>query len=122
MQLPGSGQPADVFTELSAGLHAFKRANSRRWNEHPSFSAAQFASPAAQHCWVASRYNLALHTHAWLLLLLTCRCFGVPLSVLFGLKLGMSVRRFWLGLLCTTYSTCAVQLLIIARFNWPREV
>jgi hypothetical protein len=60
----------------------------------------------------------------WLLLLvpLSCRCFGVPLSALFGLKLGMSVRGFWLGLLCTTYSMSAVQLLIIARFNWPREV
>jgi hypothetical protein len=46
----------------------------------------------------------------------------VPLSALFGLKLGMSVRGFWLGLLCTTYSMSAVQLLIIARFNWPREV
>jgi hypothetical protein len=51
-----------------------------------------------------------------------CRCFGVPLSALFGLKLGMNVRGFWLGLLCTTYSMSAVQLLIIARFNWPREV
>ncbi|WIA28922.1 hypothetical protein OEZ86_011446 [Tetradesmus obliquus] len=49
-------------------------------------------------------------------------CFGVPLSALFGLKLGMGVRGFWLGLLCTTYSMSAVQLLIIGRFNWPREV
>jgi hypothetical protein len=67
------------------------------------------------------------HCHStlfWLLLLVlrSCRCFGVPLSALFGLKLGMSVRGFWLGLLCTTYSMSAVQLLIIARFNWPREV
>lgn len=56
--------------------------------------------------------------------LLCCgrRCFGVPLSALFGLKLGMGVRGFWLGLLCTTYSMSAVQLLIIGRFNWPREV
>jgi hypothetical protein len=57
-----------------------------------------------------------------LVVLRGCRCFGVPLSALFGLKLGMSVRGFWLGLLCTTYSMSAVQLLIIGRFNWPREV
>jgi hypothetical protein len=46
----------------------------------------------------------------------------VPLSALFGLKLGLNVPGFWLGLLCTTYSMSAVQLLIIACFNWTREV
>eukprot|EP00879_Flechtneria_rotunda_P024525 GHRR01026001.1.p1 GENE.GHRR01026001.1~~GHRR01026001.1.p1 ORF type:complete len:385 (+),score=140.35 GHRR01026001.1:898-2052(+) len=47
---------------------------------------------------------------------------GVPLAALFGLHLKMSVKGFWLGLLCTTFTQNILQLLVISRFDWSREV
>lgn len=54
--------------------------------------------------------------------MLLCRCFGVPLCALLGLRLKLSVHGFWLGLLCTSYSMSVVQLILISRFNWQQEV
>lgn len=48
--------------------------------------------------------------------------FGVPLAAYFGLYLGWSVKGFWLALLTTSSFMVVVQLAVIARFDWDKEV
>jgi hypothetical protein len=47
---------------------------------------------------------------------------GVPLAALFGLHLGWSVKGFWAALLATSATMSVVQLAVIARFDWGKEV
>lgn len=47
---------------------------------------------------------------------------GVPLAAYFGLYLGWSVKGFWLALLTTSSFMVIVQLAVIARFDWDKEV
>lgn len=47
---------------------------------------------------------------------------GVPLAAYFGLHLGWSVKGFWAALLTTSATMSVVQLAVIARFDWGKEV
>ncbi|KAF8063707.1 DTX14 [Scenedesmus sp. PABB004] len=47
---------------------------------------------------------------------------GVPLAWLFGLRMRMSTRGFWLGLLVTSAGQSLVQLAVLARLDWREEV
>lgn len=41
---------------------------------------------------------------------------------LFGLHMTMGVQGFWLALMLTSAGQCVVQMLVIARFDWSKEV
>lgn len=47
---------------------------------------------------------------------------GVPLAAYFGLYLRLSVKGFWAALATTSAVMSVVQLAVIARFDWHKEV
>lgn len=54
--------------------------------------------------------------------LMTFWAFGVPLAALIGLRLGLGVVGFWLGLVSSSAAQAMLLTLLISRFDWAKEV